>query len=731
VRTSRVVPRQRFTCPRSSSAGLCELVVVVQKDPKGFTQRRNVSCRHDATRPERSHYLAEPSNVVDDGGNTRTERLQEGARLIKLCAVGKDGDRGGAKRKLEVGLPEIPEAPFGAVTGRAAEWGEVDSGVTRDEQACPGDTQNGVDRIRQSLVVANHTKGENRVAVVRAHGCAAKDGMRDDTEFCVRHAEPSERAVPALAVDDDPIEASEEPSPRSRVARRSARQQVVGREDERGSCSHEPGVRVRSANPLQMCHVARGKTEPCQRDRVLECLDCQSRGRPRDPRGDAVQAVVDRVAGGLWHGAVPEPRGEQAHIRTVTGERPGERVVVGRGVRGRIGKKDAHRPPSVEKRAGDGWWVRAERAVVQDGVMSAPPTIATPRGFEDARAQFPVLERIAYLNAGTFGPLSRSTVDALQAEIAQDFAEGRSGRPYFECTLGLRETARESLASLVGVEVDHVGLTSSTTDGCNIVVAGLDLQPGDEVVTTTEEHFGMLGPLHASGARIVVTTPDAEAIVAAVTPRTRLLALSQVLWTTGRVLPVRELRETTGVPVLVDGAQSVGAIPVSAAGLDFLTISGQKWLCGPDSTGGLVVADPERLRVSSPSYFAQTGYDLDGTFTSRPGAARFDPNWISTATLAGLLAAIAERPEWAFTHAATVADRCRDRLAEIVEVVTPVDRSTLVAFRPDREPAEVVAELHEAGVHVREIPGSGLVRVSCGWWTSEGDLDRLVAALGS
>jgi len=363
--------------------------------------------------------------------------------------------------------------------------------------------------------------------------------------------------------------------------------------------------------------------------------------------------------------------------------------------------------------------------------MSDAPAIATPPGFAEARARFPVLERIAYLNAGTFGPLSRSTVDALLAEIAHDFTDGRSGRPCFERALGLRETARESLAGLVGVEPEHVTLTSSTTDACNIVVAGLDLQPGDEVITTTEEHFGLLGPLHASGARVVVTTPDAGAIVAAVTSRTRLLALSQVLWTTGRVLPVHELRETTGIPVLVDGAQSVGAIPVNGLDIDFLTISGQKWLCGPDSTGGLVVADPDRLRIASPSYFAQAGHELDGTFTPRPGASRFDPHWISAATLSGLIAAIDGRPEWAFTHAAAVADRCRDRLAEIVEVVTPADRSTLVAFRVDGDPAGVVAELHEAGVHVREIPGFGLIRVCCGWWTSEQDLDRLVTALGT
>ena len=207
-----------------------------------------------------------------------------------------------------------------------------------------------------------------------------------------------------------------------------------------------------------------------------------------------------------------------------------------------------------------------------------------------------MLERLAYLNAGTFGPLAQPTADAVRAQLDDELEHGRFGKAYFERMLGLRSEARAALGSLVGVAAG-AGVADGLDDGRvqHRRSAGLDLGPDDEIVTTREEHFGLLGPLHASGARVVVVDAEPEAILAAVTPRTRLLALSQVLWTTGRVLPVRELREQTGVPVLVDGAQSVGAIPVDAQGLDFLTISGQKWLCGPDATGALVVADPERL----------------------------------------------------------------------------------------------------------------------------------------
>jgi L-cysteine/cystine lyase len=350
--------------------------------------------------------------------------------------------------------------------------------------------------------------------------------------------------------------------------------------------------------------------------------------------------------------------------------------------------------------------------------------------FDEARALFPVLERLAYLNAGTNGPYATPTVDAMRAELERQVHEGRSGAPFIERATELRSAVRERLAGLLGVDASLVALTASTTDGCNIAVAGLALTAEDEVVTTDAEHFGLIGPLHASGARVVVVPPEPERILAAVSPRTRLVAVSHVIWTTGVRLPVEALRERSRVPVLVDGAQSVGAIPVEAANADFYTVSGQKWLCGPGETGGLYVADPERLRVARPSYFAQASYEPDGSFVPRPGAERFEPNWSALPLLAGLAAAIDTAPEWRYERAAAMAARCRELLAPLVDVL-PGD-ATLVTFRPpDGQDSEaVVASLAEAGVVIRELPGRNLLRASCGWWTNEDDLRRLADGLG-
>lgn len=349
--------------------------------------------------------------------------------------------------------------------------------------------------------------------------------------------------------------------------------------------------------------------------------------------------------------------------------------------------------------------------------------------FDEARAQFPVLDRVAYLNAGSAGPLPRAAADAAKSRLDRDLREGRGGAAYIEELIEQRERIRGEIASVVGTTSEHVALADSTTRACQLVVAGLGLGPGDEIVTSADEHFGLLGQLHASGARVVVAEADEDALLAAVTPRTRLIAVSHVLWTTGRRLDFARLRPEDGPPLLVDGAQSAGAIPVALAGADWYTISAQKWLCGPDLSGAVFVRDPGQLPVAQPSAFSQQGYEEDGSFVPKDGARRFDTGWIGAPTLAGLEAALGVHPVWRYEVAAAAAALCRDLLAPLVEIVTPADHSTLVSFRPPGDPTELVARLAERGVIVRELPGRNLVRASCGWWTSEEDLQRLADGL--
>jgi selenocysteine lyase/cysteine desulfurase len=182
--------------------------------------------------------------------------------------------------------------------------------------------------------------------------------------------------------------------------------------------------------------------------------------------------------------------------------------------------------------------------------------------------------------------------------------------------------------------------------------------------------------------------------------------------------------------VLVDGAQSVGAIPVDVGAIDFYTVSCQKWLCGPEPLGALYVADPEDLRVALPTGFSQQSIEPNGAFVPKQGAARFDSGWLAASSLAGLLASLDCVPEWGFEGAARTAARCREALvAAGFEVVTEPGQATLVSFVPREEADAAARRAYDSGVVIRDLPGTGWVRASCGWWTDDGDVDRLVSAL--
>jgi selenocysteine lyase/cysteine desulfurase len=362
------------------------------------------------------------------------------------------------------------------------------------------------------------------------------------------------------------------------------------------------------------------------------------------------------------------------------------------------------------------------------------------------RTDLPCLKGYAYLNAGTNGPMPQAAIDAMAAE-ATAMCEPRIGQAAMERLLGLRARARAAAARALGAPEDEVALTSSTSQGIGLVCAGLDWSDGGEVVTTTEEHPGLLGPLDELSQRygVVVRAVPSGDVIDAIGPKTRMVAVSHVLWTTGLILPLPEIAAAAhdaGATLLVDGAQSAGAIALDmhATGADFYAASGQKWLLGPQGTGALWVhpRQHDRLRPATPSYFT---YADGHVGPLRAGAARFDPGSIDTVVLAGFAAAMewveglpGGREAW-LREAADNAAEARARLASVpgAEVHDPGGpTSGLIALRlSEHESADAVARLAERGVLVRPIPDTPYVRVSVGAWTDESDIEALAAGLES
>jgi L-cysteine/cystine lyase len=357
----------------------------------------------------------------------------------------------------------------------------------------------------------------------------------------------------------------------------------------------------------------------------------------------------------------------------------------------------------------------------------------------DLRSHFPVLEDRAYLNAGTCGPLPRESLEATTEVLQRAATEGRT-RAYMEAMIGLRDGQRAAYAQRLGADPADVALTTCTSEGVVRVLAGLDLGPGDEVLTAPDEHPGLLGPLGTLRRRRGVeirTAPFAE-LADAVGRRTRLVACSHVSWVTGAVRPAGLAELGPDVPVLLDGAQGVGAVPidVAALGCAFYAGSGQKWLCGPVGTGMLWVSAAwrESLVPVGATYLnlAEPARGLESA--PHPDARTHDSPALSAETSAGALAAhdVLAAEGWDEVHARAIAlaGTFAERLADAGRTVAPRGDTTLVSWE-DPDPEGTRDRLGAAGVLIRNLPGTPYLRASVGAWNDEADLDRLLAALAA
>jgi selenocysteine lyase/cysteine desulfurase len=224
------------------------------------------------------------------------------------------------------------------------------------------------------------------------------------------------------------------------------------------------------------------------------------------------------------------------------------------------------------------------------------------------KRQFFIEDGLIYLNSGTYGPTLRAAYEAVNRNFQ---AQGQNYIMQFRRNY-LGEAVPKfisKLAEFLGAKPDEIALTSGTTEAMNYIAGGLDLKPGDEILTTLHEHQGGIYPWLLKSRRFGVkvvqiplkTAPDSTAEILeqfnyAITPRTRVLSFCHIHYTDGTVMPVRELCQLArdkGIISVVDGAQSVGMLDfkISELGCDFFAASFHKWMCAPYGTGLLYVRE--------------------------------------------------------------------------------------------------------------------------------------------
>jgi L-cysteine/cystine lyase len=369
-----------------------------------------------------------------------------------------------------------------------------------------------------------------------------------------------------------------------------------------------------------------------------------------------------------------------------------------------------------------------------------------------------------YFNTGTAGPLPRETARAMAEAEAWELRTGRADNNFYKDSLERKAEARAAIAAVLGTDPGHIALTHAATDGMNVAAWAVDWKPGDRVVTTNLEHAGGLGPLWALRERMGVELAIAdigmggmgaeggegaepapaailEAFDRAITPGTRLVALSHVTWATGARLPIREVAElahSRGVLVAVDGAQSVGAIPVSVEelGVDFYAVPGQKWLLGPEGTGAVYCAESvmDRPRVAFAGYLSFESIDLAAEAKLWPDARRFEGAGFHGPSVLGFARSTAWLSmfvgwQWIHERIARLAGEAASMLAEVpgVEVLTPrANMAGLVTFRiAGWTSSAALYELSQRTLCIaRTIPPLDAVRISVGFFNTDGELRR-------
>lgn len=335
------------------------------------------------------------------------------------------------------------------------------------------------------------------------------------------------------------------------------------------------------------------------------------------------------------------------------------------------------------------------------------------------REEFPVLEEVIYLdNAATTQTPVRS-VEAI-CDFFYDYAGnyGRGTHRLARETTARCEESREDLADFLGAYPEQIIWTGNTTGAINLISQGFSWKKGDEVLCTALEHHSNLLPwmaLKRQGVKVSIIPQkggyvDPDSVSDMITSKTRVVAVTQMSNVTGTIQPVDEIADIThdaDAVIVVDGAQSLGHIPVDISKMDYLAIAGHKGLLGPQGVGALYAEEPQTLSESQYGGGTVTSVSFSDVVL-RPPPARFEPGTPNIPGIIGMGPAIrlvdALGAEEIADHEEALGDTLFDALEEIgqIEIFSPRGSPVVSFGAPEMHPDLLATRLDEmAAVCVR------------------------------
>lgn len=398
--------------------------------------------------------------------------------------------------------------------------------------------------------------------------------------------------------------------------------------------------------------------------------------------------------------------------------------------------------------------------------MVKAPTPNRIRTLKELRADLPFTKEVGYFQTGTYGPTPDSVVQVVADTMRFEANHGPATATSRDALRAAEESARGALAKLLNVKPQELAITTNTSQAMQRVMRAISWKPGDELIVSSLEHVSTTGVCweleRRHNVKVTTITADSgdatflEGLKSALSPRTRLVCVSEITSPDGRRLPIAEtcaISHERGVSVVVDGAQAVGQIPVDlrAQGCDFYVGSGHKWLLGPMGTGFIFVAS-DHVKDFHPDYIPDRHpWAIPGSPTPEPTArGRGEIGTYNHALVIGLGAAIDIATAIGLPniedHSFRLSRRLRQALERVpeVRVITPLEpgkSAGITSFmirgytRPDVERlSQSLWDRQRVVVKAQWLtapPRTELVaaRVSVAGFNTEGEVDRLVAGI--